>query len=254
MKGWRYHNFKVVARVCWGKGMLTISGPQTFGDGRRAWDVRLTALVSKRLTHWLISNGKVEFVQKIDCAAIELLTDWIAICADALFYYEMTPSQYNDHTGHVQQALNNWWTHHKWSDWQIYPLWPLPLPPHQRKPHIPKLVGKRLKTRENSTALSPPQMDKARLCKILPMLAESFQEIKASTASPENIQCFGQGGQGLDLLERFCQHRQNLAQTQHLANANRTRHVCLLVLRVSTDVCRSIVPVNKRALSGPQPG
>ena len=114
-----------------------------------------------------------------------------------------------------------------------------------------KLVGKRLKTRENSTALSPPQMDKARLCKILPMLAESFQEIKASTASPENIQCFEQGGRGLDLLERFCQHRQNLAQTQHLANANRTRHVCLLVLRVSSDVCRSVVPVNKRALSRP---
>ena len=32
---------------------------------------------------------------------------------------------------------------------------------------------------------------------------------------------------GLDPPERFCKHRQNLAQTQlHLANANRPRHVC----------------------------
>ena len=37
-------------------------------------------------------------------------------------------------------------------------------------------------------------------------------------------------------------------------NANRTRHVGLLVLRVPADVCRCVVPVNKRTLSGPQPG
>ena len=37
--------------------MLTISGPQTFGDGRRAWDVRLTALAFDALTHFQWKSG-----------------------------------------------------------------------------------------------------------------------------------------------------------------------------------------------------
>ena len=79
-----------------------------------------------------------------------------------------------------------------------YTLWPLQLPPHRRKPHIPKLVGKRLKTHEFlhlSTALSPPQMDKA----------EPFQWSKASTALLENMEspCFEQGDQGSVPPEAF---------------------------------------------------
>ena len=154
MKGWQCQNFKfAVARVCWGKGIVIDGWPQkievidSFPMEKRSVFRKLIALP---LSYWLMEPRPLR---------------WHALMLSCLLWATIW-------TGHVQQALPNNWP----LKWQICPVASSVATASESLtfPNSWASDSKHVKTficRLPSRLLGHGQTDKARLCKILPMLA-----------------------------------------------------------------------------------